>query len=186
MEKRRRQVRRYDQPGKRSGEISRHRTSRNSRWFQVHRRTHQSRQNCSRRGRERRTLHSPPRRRKRWHCRRPPYVRDGCRPSQVTFPTIKRPIVKVGSLYPQRDNFRLTAQVKAKFTSKLGVDPHDFCGRKVKQIVRKDGLKLLFDDGSWVCYRLSGTEPVVRVYSEACTQSDLKKLSEAAQQWIFD
>ncbi len=94
--------------------------------------------------------------------------------------------VKVGSLYPQRDNFRLTAQVKEKFTGKLGVDPYDFCGRKVKQIVRKDGLKLLFDDGSWVCYRLSGTEPVVRVYSEACTQSDLKKLSEAAQQWIFD
>ncbi len=94
--------------------------------------------------------------------------------------------VKVGSLYPQRDNFRLTAQVKAKFTSKLAVDPRDFCGRAVKQIVRKDGLKLLFNDGSWVCYRLSGTEPVVRVYSEACSQSDLKKLSEAAQQWIFE
>lgn len=94
--------------------------------------------------------------------------------------------VKVGSLYPQRDNFRLTPEVKAKFTSKLGVDPRDFCGRTVKQIVRKDGLKLLFDDGSWVCYRLSGTEPVVRVYSEACSQSDLKKLSEAAQQWIFE
>ncbi|MGA2696374.1 MAG: phosphoglucomutase/phosphomannomutase family protein [Terriglobales bacterium] len=94
--------------------------------------------------------------------------------------------VKVGSLYPQRDNFRLTPEVKAKFTSKLGVDPRDFCGRTVKQIVRKDGLKLLFEDGSWVCYRLSGTEPVVRVYSEACSQSDLKKLSEAAQQWIFE
>ncbi len=94
--------------------------------------------------------------------------------------------VKVGSLYPQRDNFRLTAQVKAKFTSKLAVDPRDFCGRAVKQIVRKDGLKLLFNDGSWVCYRLSGTEPVVRVYSEACSQSDLKNLSEAAQQWIFE
>lgn len=94
--------------------------------------------------------------------------------------------VKVGSLYPQRDNFRLTEQVKAKFTSKLGVDPHDFCGRKIKQIVRRDGLKLIFDDGSWVCYRLSGTEQVVRVYSEACTQPDLQKLSEAAQQWIFE
>jgi phosphoglucomutase len=94
--------------------------------------------------------------------------------------------VKVGSLYPQRDNFRLTPEVKAKFTSKLGIDPTDFLGHTVKQIVRKDGLKLLFDDGSWVCYRLSGTEPVVRVYSEACSQSDLKKLSEAAQQWIFE
>ncbi len=34
-------------------------------------------------------------------------------------------------------------------------------GRKVTEVVRTDGLKLLFADGSWVCYRLSGTEPVV-------------------------
>ncbi len=94
--------------------------------------------------------------------------------------------VKVGSLYPQRDNFLLTEQVKANFTSKLVGDPQDFSGRKVKEVVRKDGLKLLFDDGSWVCYRLSGTEPVVRMYTEACSQSDLKKLSEAAKQWIFE
>jgi phosphoglucomutase len=94
--------------------------------------------------------------------------------------------VKVGSLYPQRDNFHLTEQVKANFTSKLAGDPQDFSGRKVKEVVRKDGLKLLFDDGSWVCYRLSGTEPVVRVYTEACSKNDLKKLSEAAKQWIFE
>lgn len=94
--------------------------------------------------------------------------------------------VKVGSLYPQRDNFRLTPEVKEKFTSKLKSDPREFSGRKVKEAVRKDGLKLLLDDGSWVCYRLSGTEPVVRVYSEACSESDLQKLSEAAKQWIFE
>ena len=29
-------------------------------------------------------------------------------------------------------------------------------GRKVTQIVRTDGLKLLFEDGSWVCYRFRG------------------------------
>jgi alpha-D-glucose phosphate-specific phosphoglucomutase len=95
---------------------------------------------------------------------------------------------KVGSLYPQRDNFRLTPEVKAKFTEKLAPnnDPKEFAGLKVCEVVRKDGLKLLFDDGSWVCYRLSGTEPVVRVYTEGCSQAGLKKLSEAAKQWIFD
>jgi phosphomannomutase len=59
-------------------------------------------------------------------------------------------------------------------------------GRKVTEIVRTDGLKLLFADGSWVCYRLSGTEPVVRVYSEARSGPDLEKLSVAAKQWIFE
>jgi phosphoglucomutase len=94
--------------------------------------------------------------------------------------------VKVGSFYPQRENFRLTPEVKDKFTGKLQSDPREFSGRKVAEVVRKDGLKLVFDDGSWICYRLSGTEPVVRVYSEAASASELTKLSAAAKQWIFE
>ena len=94
--------------------------------------------------------------------------------------------VKVGSFYPQRENFRLTPDVKAKFTEKLGQNPRDFFGRKVKEVVRTDGLKLICDNGSWVCYRLSGTEPVVRVYSEAGSNEELMKLSAAAKQWIFE
>ena len=93
---------------------------------------------------------------------------------------------QVGSYFPQRENFRLTPEVKEKFTGKLESDPREFSGRKVSEVVRKDGLKLVFEDGSWVCYRLSGTEPVVRVYSEARSQADLEKLSGAAKQWIFE
>jgi len=93
---------------------------------------------------------------------------------------------KVGSFYPQRENFHLTAQVKEQFTEKLKQEPREFYGRKVSEVVRKDGLKLVFEDESWVCYRLSGTEPVVRVYSEAASEADLQKLSAAAKQWIFE
>ncbi|HEX3321143.1 MAG TPA: phosphoglucomutase/phosphomannomutase family protein [Terriglobales bacterium] len=92
---------------------------------------------------------------------------------------------KVGSFYPIRENFRLTPEVKEKFTEKLRKDPTDFAGRKVSEVNRKDGLKLVLSDGSWVCYRLSGTEPVVRAYSEARTEADLKNLSAAAKEWIF-
>jgi phosphomannomutase len=93
---------------------------------------------------------------------------------------------QVGSFYPQRENFRLTPEVKAKFTEKLRSDPSEFCGHAVSEVVRKDGLKLLFSDGSWVCYRLSGTEPVVRVYTEARSAKGLEKLSTAAKNWIFE
>ena len=54
------------------------------------------------------------------------------------------------------------------------------------RLVRKDELKLVFGDGSWICYRVSGTESVVRVYSEAANASELSKLSAAAKQWIFE
>ncbi len=93
---------------------------------------------------------------------------------------------KVGSFYPMRENFRLTPEVKAKFTEKLRVDPREFSGQRVHEVVRKDGLKLVLADGSWICYRLSGTEPVVRVYSEAPSSQELQKLSAAAKQWIFE
>jgi phosphoglucomutase len=93
---------------------------------------------------------------------------------------------KVGSYYPERQNFRLTEEGKTKFTTKLGSNPTEFAGRKVSQIVRTDGLKLVLEDGSWVCYRVSGTEPVVRVYTEARSQEDLAKLSVAAKHWAND
>jgi phosphomannomutase len=47
-------------------------------------------------------------------------------------------------------------------------------------------LKWVLDYGYWVCYHLSGTEPVGRVYSEARSEPDLEKLSAAAKQWIFE
>jgi alpha-D-glucose phosphate-specific phosphoglucomutase len=91
---------------------------------------------------------------------------------------------KVGSFYARRENFSLTPEVKAKFTSKMKSDPAELSGRKVKQLVRSDGLKVVLDDGSWVCYRVSGTEPVVRVYSEAKSEQELARLAAAAKDWI--
>jgi alpha-D-glucose phosphate-specific phosphoglucomutase len=93
---------------------------------------------------------------------------------------------KVGSFYPVRENFRLTEERKAAFTEKLKADPTDLSGRKVAQIVRTDGLKLIFEDGSWVCYRLSGTEPVVRAYSEARSEHDTEALKAAAEKFVLD
>jgi len=99
---------------------------------------------------------------------------------------LQQVFAKVGSYYPLRENFRLTPEVKQKFTEKLRRDPSEFHGIKVAQVVRTDGLKLVLADGSWVCYRLSGTEPVVRAYCEARSREDLAKLSGAAKAWIFD
>jgi alpha-D-glucose phosphate-specific phosphoglucomutase len=99
---------------------------------------------------------------------------------------LKELFAEVGSFYSLRENFHLTREAMEKFTGKLHKEPRELMGRKVAQLVRTDGLKLLFGDGSWVCYRLSGTEPVVRVYSEAGSPEELTKLSAAAKQWIFE
>jgi alpha-D-glucose phosphate-specific phosphoglucomutase len=92
---------------------------------------------------------------------------------------------KVGSFYPVRENFRLTPEVKAAFTEKMKADPTELGGRKVVKVVRTDGLKLILEDGSWVCYRLSGTEPVVRAYSEARSEQDMEALKAAAEKFVL-
>jgi alpha-D-glucose phosphate-specific phosphoglucomutase len=98
---------------------------------------------------------------------------------------LKALFAKVGSYYPVRENFHLTAQQKAAFTEKLKADPKELSGRKVVEVVRTDGLKLILDDGSWVCYRLSGTEPVVRAYTEARNEKDMQALRAAAEEFVL-
>ena len=92
---------------------------------------------------------------------------------------------KVGSFYPIRANFHLTPQAMAAFTEKMKADPADLSGRKVASVVRTDGLKLILEDGSWVCYRLSVTEPVVRAYTEARSEQDSEALQAAAKQFVL-
>jgi phosphomannomutase len=99
---------------------------------------------------------------------------------------LKELFAKVGSFYPIRANFRLTSQDMAAFTEKLKADPAELGGRKVASVVRTDGLKLILEDGSWVCYRLSGTEPVVRAYTEARSELDSEALQTAAKAFVLE
>jgi phosphomannomutase len=48
-----------------------------------------------------------------------------------------------------------------------------------KDIVTIDGVKVVFDD-RWVHVRPSGTEPIVRVFSEAPTESEAEDLAKRA------
>lgn len=49
---------------------------------------------------------------------------------------------------------------------------------RIKEERRLDGLKLVLADGSWVMFRLSGTEQKVRIYCEARDQQQLEALVE--------
>ncbi|NJD55500.1 MAG: phosphomannomutase [Nitrospirae bacterium] len=53
--------------------------------------------------------------------------------------------------------------------------------RTVKDLITVDGTKLVFDDGSWLMVRPSGTEPKVRFYIEARTEEGKKAVFETAE-----
>jgi len=48
-------------------------------------------------------------------------------------------------------------------------------------IITIDGIKLVFDNGSWLMIRPSGTEPKVRFYIEARTVEGKKAVFEVAE-----
>ncbi len=87
--------------------------------------------------------------------------------------------------WPIRVNLHLPAEVQAKVPDRLRADCKEFAGRRVASINRLDGMKLLFDDGSWILMRASGTEPVIRIYTEAATPAESQKLAEDARAWIM-
>lgn len=53
--------------------------------------------------------------------------------------------------------------------------------RTVKELITVDGIKMVFDDGSWLMIRPSGTEPKVRFYIEARTEEGKKTVFETAE-----
>ncbi len=93
---------------------------------------------------------------------------------------------KVGEVYNRRLNITLDPAISARVKQKIASDVQEFHGRRVAKQNRIDGLKLIFDDGSWVLMRPSGTEPVVRFYAESSSTADLDKLLEYGRQWITE
>ncbi|HVB59165.1 MAG TPA: phosphoglucomutase/phosphomannomutase family protein [Candidatus Acidoferrales bacterium] len=92
---------------------------------------------------------------------------------------------RVGREYwPIRLNLHLSDDAQAKVPKRLQAECKDFAGRRVATTIRLDGLKLVFDDGSWVLMRPSGTEPLVRIYTEAATPAASEKLAQEARAWI--
>ena len=65
---------------------------------------------------------------------------------------------------------------KAKLMELLKTNPpNKILGRPVVDMKTADGYKFICDDSSWLMLRLSGTEPILRVYSEG--PSDKKALA---------
>ena len=60
-------------------------------------------------------------------------------------------------------------------------EPLALAGSKVVRTRSDDGYKFYLDDGSWVLMRMSGTEPLMRVYAEATTQERVEQLIAALE-----
>jgi len=62
--------------------------------------------------------------------------------------------------------------------------PATFAGRRVREIGSMDGSKVFLDKDSWILFRQSGTEPLLRVYCEAPTKAGVREIMNAGLKFV--
>src|SRR6266481_167409 len=87
--------------------------------------------------------------------------------------------------WPVRENMHLSDEQKANAVKRVAIDASTLIGRKIVSVDRTDGAKFVFEDGSWMLLRLSGTEPLLRLYVEADTLKASEKLAKEAKNWVL-
>ena len=88
--------------------------------------------------------------------------------TQKSISEIYREITEeVGTLVYREADFRMTPARKAELQELLFEEKLIPALDGVVHVNREDGVKLYFEDGSWVICRFSGTEPLLRMAAEA-------------------
>lgn len=86
-----------------------------------------------------------------------------------------------GRYYYVRNDMQLAKQVTLRKESM----PKELLGNKIVEIKDYDGIKLICSDESWLMFRGSGTEPIMRVYAEAKSLSQARKLLDFGSRFIL-
>ena len=89
---------------------------------------------------------------------------------------------EIGHFHYARIDLQIENSAKARLMQELSAGGiTSIAGFAVAQHNFSDGFKYIFADGSWLLIRPSGTEPVLRLYSEAGDQAKVAQLLEAAR-----
>ncbi|MDR3253534.1 MAG: phosphoglucomutase/phosphomannomutase family protein [Endomicrobium sp.] len=91
-----------------------------------------------------------------------------------------------GEVLNSRLNLHLSPKTMENFKNTLKTRTiNTIAGMKIQKSIAIDGHKFILDDNTWIGFRLSGTEPVVRVYAEAASQAKLNKLLKVGKDFVY-
>lgn len=99
---------------------------------------------------------------------------------------IKDLYLKIGSFSCDRDDLHISNEIKQAVIRKCENRAFDSFGPyAVIDVENIDGYKFWVDDDRWIMIRPSGTEPVLRVYAQAPTATEVRKILDAVQDTIL-
>jgi phosphomannomutase len=85
---------------------------------------------------------------------------------------------KVGAHYYDRIDTRFTGDSQARRERILDANPETIGGLKVINLNTKDGFKFSLGEYGWLLIRFSGTEPIIRVYTETTERDRVQAILE--------
>ncbi|MDQ3817818.1 MAG: phosphoglucomutase/phosphomannomutase family protein [Acidobacteriota bacterium] len=89
-----------------------------------------------------------------------------------------------GEFYFDRRDLHCEVERGKQLVSTLAQSPPaKISSHPVRDVETLDGTKLLFDDESWLLFRQSGTEPVLRIYSEATSRAKTEALLDEGERF---
>jgi len=91
---------------------------------------------------------------------------------------------RLGTFAFRRTQIPLTERTQEIYRQRLQESWTEVNGFKVAEVDRRDGLKLIFEGGSWVLMRLSGTEPKIRLYAEGHSPEERRHLMHLVRQFF--
>jgi phosphomannomutase len=99
-----------------------------------------------------------------------------------------------GACYPDRDGVEVSVKGEELQALLAGLDKYNEKStveiggkpRCIKKVITIDGRKMVFEDGSWIMIRASGTEPKVRFYVESRTPTGAAELVAAAKAMLSE
>ena len=107
--------------------------------------------------------------------------KTGLKPSQL----LQQLFDRVGPHYYDRIDTVIDANQKDIILKKLKSNlPKNIAGLNVVNTNLSDGFKFTLSDGSWLLVRFSGTEPLVRIYSEAKSQEQVKTILDEGKRLV--
>lgn len=92
---------------------------------------------------------------------------------------------KYGNFFMSEADFRMTQERKEELQKLLFEEKNapDF-GLEIEKVSYLDGFKVYFKNGGWIICRFSGTEPVLRIFSEMSTQEEADRINKIFQDFL--